>query len=274
MQAPGINQWALCKVCQTNPRNGRHPFCSKRCAAQAATLCEQCHAKPKYGNHDFCGKHCASLATGANQPQSGGQGIGGLFSQVVGHIKGTNQHPSPGGNQPQYVVVSPIGGSGLNHQQASTHPMAAPQLVMVQSPNSNGGAQHSSSGLGRNKTSFKLPTAMRNVKAPAPVSSLPICRLPGCQKPVYVENGMIASDHCSKGHAMQDVNHANPMPSRPMPSRQAVAAPSSGYDTDSDDGQDIGAQPWQDVCILCLKAPQRDSDYFCNETCRTRAMKK
>ncbi|KAG5642904.1 hypothetical protein DXG03_001911 [Asterophora parasitica] len=66
------------------------------------------------------------------------------------------------------------------------------------------------------------------------------CLIPGCGKPVHVDaNGVKTSDFCSQRHR-----------------EEAVTA---GF---------------AEGCIMCLRMPQSETDYFCGRACREEALKK
>jgi hypothetical protein len=87
----------------------------------------------------------------------------------------------------------------------------------------------------------------------------PICRTPGCENPVRIQNGFIISEYCSSRHAEYVLFKST---HRQLSWRLMV----------NDGRQSRG--PEVDLCIMCQRAPQCQTDRFCSQECRERAMSK
>ncbi|KAI0080960.1 hypothetical protein K474DRAFT_47076 [Panus rudis PR-1116 ss-1] len=190
---------SLCDLCHQRPKSVGHPFCSKTCAAQAATvLCAHCHQKPKFGNFEYCGKHCAAQAQNS-KPQ--------------------NQVPTAP-QAPQLRVQVPnvaTGSTKVPSQQKQTRfattqaPPAVPQQPASQS-------QSQSKANWVKNAAAQIPGILTNSNAgsstkqstqaqPLPTGQLPKCAIPGCDEPVHVDrNGLQTSEYCSQRHREEAVD--------------------------------------------------------------------
>jgi len=293
-----------CDHCHTKPRFGTHLYCGKNCAAQAASLCRQCHVKPKHGTHDFCGKKCAALAnagkpsaslsgvgtiTGntkvaANQPQPAAASLKGVVGSANGNgypakrggkpplapgitqYSATQQAPFISTSLPVPFQVAPL----LNHIQslattalsnisnlpsapANGHSGFVPAsssvnetlAVVLDLPAKPAQAEPYSNGQHASYPTSQYPPAQQlaplQTQAPAAQAEVEYedkeeqeCRIPGCGQPVHE-----TSEYCSTRHREEAVTSR-----------------------------------LEEACIMCLKLPQTETDYFCGRICREEALSK
>ncbi|CAL1717320.1 unnamed protein product [Somion occarium] len=188
---------SLCDVCHQRPKNAGHAFCSKTCAAQAATLCAQCHQKPKFGNFEYCGKHCAGQAQKTVKPQAQAPQL-----RVQAPTNPTNAIRNKG-------VLQPQKNSHALRVVAGTAPVAAATQQVPQVPQVQTQMRPSSTSWVK-KAAAQIPSILTNnssSKEPAGPQGVPVvCAIPGCEVPVHVDsNGVQISEYCSMSHREEAV---------------------------------------------------------------------
>ncbi|KAG5653227.1 hypothetical protein H0H81_001610 [Sphagnurus paluster] len=220
---------------------------------------QQCHKRPKHLSFDFCGKSCAASAI----PQRGNTTAGG--QRAKGNTSNNQQPAQPAFNP---VQVAQFVATQVPHVQAlltalnsAAAPQAAPQPQVVQQPAPTvgprappqnnpflqtqvqapaGGLAPIMNGTQAPSSSLLLSTQPPSASGGVPAAVPPECRIPGCGKPVHVDTkGVTTSEYCSLRHCEEAVT--------------------SGF-----------AEP----CIMCLRMPQSEADYFCSRGCKDEALQK
>ncbi|KAH7885669.1 hypothetical protein F5I97DRAFT_1132259 [Phlebopus sp. FC_14] len=262
--APG-----LCENCHKKPKFGTHKFCSKTCAAQAATkaahsktkigrqrsapaapkaaqLCDHCGRKPKFQNFDYCGKSCAAQANVAGQtrqkplpPPTHKTGrVPGAAPNISPAARGGRSTKTVAGNREDDSTDSGVGGdNGVDEEDGDNGDDEV---------NKTDFDNYLSDLEEENDTPPPPPPATRPAKRPTqggktPASRSPpgSCSIPHCGRPSHVDKNGTRTNYCSNKHR-----------------EEAVV---------------IGLEK---PCIMCHRYPQSDSDYFCSSVCRQQSMTK
>jgi hypothetical protein len=220
------------QFCHLKPQFGGHPYCSKTCAAQAATYCnvrpfhitlstlsntctmiQNCHLKPKFANFEYCGKNCAAQAT-ANKPQPtvAAGGLGGPYqlvptlAQMASKGAAAMKGLAAAGpalvatTVPKNVTPAPAVGPAAQPQVAyASPPVVAPPNVQTQAGprlKSNPFAALPNGNATYTATVTTSNSTTNVLSAPAGV-----CLIPGCGQPVHIDaNGAQQSEYCSLTH--------------------------------------------------------------------------
>ncbi|KIM80427.1 hypothetical protein PILCRDRAFT_822558 [Piloderma croceum F 1598] len=244
----------LCVICKKKPRHGTFPYCGKTCASKAVTLCNNCYAKNKFPPFDYCGKTCAATANAKaannnNAPIQAPLGVAGPQIAANANTNGSSKNlppkpyvaqapPAPLYPSPLPLPSAPLGTKYTNPNIPPDPANAVTSTVLqtVQRVFSGGSQQQT---LPPKAQPFGQANG-RGQYGQAPVGPPHDCLIPGCGKPVHVdENGIPASDYCSQRHREQAVNSGMVSP-----------------------------------CIMCLSLPQGDIDHFCSRLCREEALSK
>ncbi|KAF8730639.1 hypothetical protein AX14_005328 [Amanita brunnescens Koide BX004] len=242
-QVPG----QLCDLCHQKPKFSNHQYCSKTCAAQAATLCNHCHKKPKFQNFDYCGKNCATLAGGTVVRPQVGVGANPVQQQVPTAKAVASNAKTTTSKNFNPIQVAKLVAQHIPQLSGSTN--VAPSVPTAQ-PAGQAAAGAAPLPAAQNNNPFMNLTnqqqppqqvAPNGTSTQAPASTQPLqCLIPGCGKPVHVDTqGNTTSDYCSRKHREEAV-------------AMGLAIP----------------------CIMCLALPQSDVDYFCGKACRDEALNK
>ncbi|KDQ52782.1 hypothetical protein JAAARDRAFT_210430 [Jaapia argillacea MUCL 33604] len=174
----------------------------------------------------------AGFSTSYDAPANFGQPTG--YSPAAAYQSVDDVYPpSPASSSP----ASPGFGATALGIMGMGPSAAAPQFQGPQMGSRNPFADPNAAPFATAQPTFA--PAPKNTTAYQPrQQGLPMCRIPGCERQVYVD-GAQTSEYCSQRHR-----------------------------------EDAVAMGLVEVCIMCNRMPQGGKDHFCSRTCREEALRK
>ncbi|KAH0584889.1 hypothetical protein H2248_008168 [Termitomyces sp. 'cryptogamus'] len=206
----------------------------KRQAQSSSQLCAHCNQKPKHVGHPYCSRTCAKEASSVASSKTCIQCHQRPKFQGFDFCSKTCAHAAQAANLP------PPGRSHQQKQQTNATRTAAPQnSPFIQSQTSLPAAFPTVTA-----TTPAAPVS-RNRSPPIQTSAPPFvqtnkCRIDECWQPVETDmQGFKISNYCSQEHA-----------------------------------EDAVLSGLAKACVMCLRLPQSDIDYFCSQACKDKSLHK